>query len=123
MSEPQQTHGKKGFGNRGEAQAIAHLEAHGLRLVAQNFRCDHGEIDVIMQQDESLVFVEVKHRSDENFATVVEQISRGQCQRIRRAAQYFLMSNGIDEHSVQMRFDVIAIVDNPTQLHWLVDAF
>lgn len=122
MSEPQ-THGKKGFGNSGEAQALAHLEAHDLRLIAQNFRCDHGEIDLIMQHEQTFVFVEVKHRSDENFATVVEQISSAQCRRIRRAAQYFLLSNKINEHQVQLRFDVIAIVDNPTQLHWLVDAF
>lgn len=118
-----QTHGKKGFGNSGEAQAIAHLESHDLRLIAQNYRCDHGEIDLIMQHDQTLVFVEVKHRSDENFATVVEQISAAQCRRIRRAAQYFLMSQQLDEHRVHMRFDVVAIVDNPTQLHWLVDAF
>ncbi|MBY6063892.1 YraN family protein [Pseudidiomarina sediminum] len=110
-------------GNAGENDACAYLEQHGLRVIARNYRCPLGEIDVIAQDGEHWVFIEVKTRHDEDFATVVEQISSAQCQRIRRCAQFYLLSRKLDEHQTLMRFDVIAICQQPAQLHWLPDAF
>ncbi|MFC0445864.1 YraN family protein [Pseudidiomarina halophila] len=114
---------RKAQGNAGEDQAIDHLTQQGLTLVERNFRCDLGEIDIIMRDGEHWVFVEVKSRSNEDFATVVEQITAAQCQRVRRSAQFYLLSHKLDEHQTYMRFDVIAICQQPAQLHWLQDAF
>ncbi|CAB0150978.1 hypothetical protein PSI9734_01393 [Pseudidiomarina piscicola] len=110
-------------GNAGEELALDYLSQRGLTLVERNFRCDIGEIDIIMRDAEHWVFVEVKCRNNEDFATVVEQITSAQCQRIRRSAQFYLLSHKLDEHQTPMRFDVVAICQHPEQLHWLPDAF
>lgn len=111
------------LGNEGEAAALVYLEARGLKLVEQNFRCELGEIDIIMRDGAAWVFVEVKTRRNEDFATVVEQITPDQCLRVRRSAQFYLLSHRLDEHVTPMRFDVIAICQQPEQLYWLPDAF
>lgn len=113
----------KAAGNTAEAHAAAHLMAHQLKLVERNFRCQLGEIDLIMRDGEHWVFVEVKYRKNEEFAAVVEQITPAQCQRIRRCAQFYLLSHQLDEHQTYIRFDVIAICEQPEQLYWLPDAF
>ncbi|WP_258807428.1 YraN family protein [Pseudidiomarina sp. CB1] len=113
----------KATGNAGEAQAVAFLHDQQLRLVERNYRCDLGEIDIIMRDHEHWVFIEVKYRKNEDFATVVEQITQAQCQRIRRSAQFYLLSHKLDEHQTPMRFDVVAICEQPEQLYWLPDAF
>lgn len=110
-------------GNDGETNAADFLSQQGLTLVARNYRCPLGEIDLIARDGAHWVFIEVKTRHDEGFATVVEQISSAQCQRIRRCAQFYLLSRKLDEHQTPMRFDVIAICQHPAQLHWLPDAF
>ncbi|RUO62470.1 YraN family protein [Pseudidiomarina insulisalsae] len=113
----------KTSGNQAEDKALAHLQSAALKLVERNFSCQLGEIDLIMRDGEHWVFVEVKYRSNEDFATVVEQITPAQCQRIRRCAQFYLLSHNLDEHQTLMRFDVVAICQQPAQLHWLPDAF
>ncbi|MDN7124321.1 YraN family protein [Pseudidiomarina terrestris] len=110
-------------GNAGEELAVTHLCQQGLELVERNFRCDIGEIDIVMRDGEHWVFVEVKSRANEDFARVVEQITPAQCQRVRRSAQFYLLSKKLDEHQTFMRFDVVAICQQPEQLHWLQDAF
>ncbi|RUO78543.1 YraN family protein [Pseudidiomarina taiwanensis] len=110
-------------GSAAEQTALDFLLEQGLDLVARNFKCDVGEIDLIMRDDEGLIFVEVKYRSDDDFADVLEQIRPQQCQRIRRAAQFFLLQQQLDEATTAMRFDVIALVANRIRPQWLIDAF
>lgn len=114
---------RKDMGNQGEEIARALLERNGLRFVASNYSCDMGEIDLIMRDGDSWVFIEVKCRSNEQFATVVEQITPAQCQRIRRCAQLFLLQQQLNEHVTPMRFDVVAIVIDFDHAQWLQDAF
>lgn len=82
-----------------------------------------GEIDLIMRDQDTWVFVEVKSRSDEHFASVLEQITHNQCQRIRRCAQLFLIQQQLNEHITSVRFDIVAIVMDFDQAQWLQDAF
>jgi len=110
-------------GANSEQRALALLEQHGYQRVTQNFKTDTGEIDLIVKNQTHLVFVEVKYRADETFAAVLEQITPAQQQRVRRTAQYYMMINGIDEHTTALRFDVIAMVGEPLATHWLTDAF
>lgn len=114
---------RKDMGNDGEQIARALLERHGLEHVESNYSCDIGEIDLIMREADTWVFVEVKSRSNEHFASVVEQITAAQCQRIRRCAQLFLIQSNLNEHITRMRFDVVAIVMDYEQAQWLQDAF
>ncbi|RWU11143.1 YraN family protein [Pseudidiomarina gelatinasegens] len=114
---------RKDMGNQGEEIARALLERNGLDHVQSNFRCDMGEIDLIMRDGDAWVFIEVKSRSNERFASVVEQITADQCQRIRRCAQLFLIQQNLNEHVTFMRFDIVAIVMDFEQAQWLQDAF
>lgn len=114
---------RKTTGNFGEAMARKLLEEHGLTHVVSNYRCDMGEIDLIMRDQHRWVFVEVKSRHDEEFAHTLEQITAAQCQRIRRSAQYYLLEHQLNEHTTAMRFDVVAVVVSTQQAKWLQDAF
>lgn len=114
---------RKDMGNQGEQIARELLERNGLQFITSNYSCDMGEIDLIMRDGDHWVFIEVKCRSDEQFATVVEQITPAQCQRIRRCAQLFLLQQQLNEHETRMRFDVVAIVIDYDQAKWLPDAF
>lgn len=114
---------RKDLGNQGEQIARALLERNGLVHVESNYSCDMGEIDLIMREGDAWVFIEVKSRSNERFASVLEQISTAQCQRIRRCAQLFLIQQKLNEHVTPMRFDIVAIVMDFEQAQWLPDAF
>ncbi len=114
---------RKAQGNRGELEACSFLEEQGLKLQQRNYRCNLGEIDLIMKAGETFVFVEVKVRNNESFATILEQISRQQCVRIRRCAQHYLIQQQLNEHVTSMRFDIVTIVRDDNELQWLPDAF
>ncbi|MGM0525306.1 MAG: YraN family protein [Pseudomonadota bacterium] len=114
---------KKAKGNRAEQHAAQYLEQHGLKVVERNFRIDGGEIDIIARSADWWVFLEVKYRSDEDFAPALEQITAAQCRRVRFAARCYLLQHGLDEHKLQLRFDVIAITGSNNTVYWLKDAF
>lgn len=114
---------RKTTGNAGEQAARRVLEQHGLQHIQSNYRCDLGEIDLIMRDHHHWVFVEVKSRDNEVFAHILEQITAAQCQRIRRCAQFFLMEHQLNEHTTALRFDVVTVVNSTQQAQWLQDAF
>jgi putative endonuclease len=107
-----------------EALALRYLKAQGLRLVQKNYRCTSGEIDLIMLDKHTLIFVEVRFREDEDFGTAIETIDRRKQQKVVRAAQHYLLLNGI-YNSHQCRFDVIGITkkNNDIEFSWLANAF
>jgi putative endonuclease len=110
-------------GREGEDTARQYLEQQGLTFVEANFKCDMGEIDLVMQDQDCLVFVEVKFRTLEHFASILEQIRPAQCQRIRQVAQLYVIQRRLNEHTTPMRFDVVAVVGALEALYWLEDAF
>lgn len=110
-------------GKQAEAHAVEFLQRQNLTIICKNYRIDGGEIDIIARDGEYWVFCEVKYREDETFAPVLDHIRPQQCQRIRHTARYYLLSEGIDEHTAALRFDVIAVTGQPTTTEWLKDAF
>jgi putative endonuclease len=106
-------------GHAKEELACRFLEARGLRLVARNFRCRRGEIDLIMRDRHCLVFVEVRYRRDARFGTAAESVDRGKQGRVLAAARYYLQRNPSD---LACRFDVLAIT-GAQPIEWLRDAF
>ncbi len=111
------------IGNRAESLACRFLEQRGMRLLARNFHCRRGEIDLVMQDGDSLVFVEVRYRKNVRFGRAAETVSRLKRSRIIHCAQYYLMTH--KNWNKPARFDVVSIegnADNP-QIHWLEDAF
>ena len=93
-------------GSDGENRAARHLEAKGYRVVARNYRHGRGEIDLIVQRDNWMIFVEVKTRSGTNFGEPEEAVSYGQACRIYNAAENYIFATNWRGH---VRFDVVAI--------------
>ena len=109
-------------GQAGEDQALAYLQARGLRLLARNYRTPGrggGEIDLILQEsDGTVVFVEVRSRSHADFGGAGGSIGPAKRQRIVRAAQHWLQFRS---HQGACRFDAVLI--DGAQLQWLRAAF
>ena len=95
-------------GTEAEQLALAFLQSKGLVLVAKNFRTRRGEIDLIMLDNNVLVFIEVRFRSSVNFGSAEESITVQKCQRLSSAAQAYMQREGLTE-KVSARFDAVAI--------------
>lgn len=110
------------MGDAGEAQALAHLQGAGLRLLARNYRTPGrggGEIDLIMQEpDGTHVFVEVRRRAGLSAGGAAASVTATKRARLIFAARHYLMRLAT---TPPCRFDVVAI-DNG-ELTWLKAAF
>ena len=93
-------------GNRGEAAVADYLRRRRYRLLASQFRCRFGEIDLIVQNKKCLVFVEVKLRKNACFAEAKEYVGPAKQNRIRTTASVYLTQYPT---KLQPRFDVIEI--------------
>lgn len=101
---------KDELGRRGEALAAHYLESAGLRIIDRNWRCTVGEIDLVALEGATLVVVEVKTRSSENFGHPLEAITPGKLERL-----YLLASRWARAHDLRFsgfRVDAIAILDD-----------
>ena len=114
---------RKSLGDAGEALAARHLESLGFRIIARNHRTRRGEVDLIAEKGELLVFAEVRTRSTERFGSPEETVDARKQERFVLAARDFLARFRGGERAV--RFDVIAIVDGPRggELRHVPDAF
>ncbi len=96
------------IGALGEQLAVEHLQGLGLRIVARNWRCRYGELDVIAAEGaDILVFVEVKTRTMDCFGGVAEAVTPQKVRRIRRLAGLWLA--GQDSSWSQIRIDVVGV--------------
>lgn len=110
------------LGNSGEDTALRYLREQGLELVARNFRCKFGEIDLIMRDNAQLIFVEVRWRSDGSHGGAAASVTAIKQRRLRRTAQAYLQSKY--RHLPRCRFDLLAIDGVPEQggrIQWLQD--
>jgi putative endonuclease len=99
---------KDALGRYGEDLAVAHLQRQGLTILARNWRCSSGELDVIAREGRALVVCEVKTRSSEAFGSPLEAVSPRKLRRLRQLALRWLEEQQI--HAPEIRFDVIGIV-------------
>ena len=102
------------LGRLGEDRALSHLERQGLTLVERNFLCKVGEIDLIMQQRGSLVFVEVRRRAAAGFGGAAASVTPAKRRRLVNAAQYYLLRYPTPP---PCRIDLVAIDDET--LSWI----
>lgn len=107
-----------------EAQAERALERHGLSTVARNFTCRGGELDLVMIDRGTLVFVEVRYRRSSRFGSAAETIGQTKQARLLRAAQIFLLRNA-RYADYPCRFDVVALSGDPArpEMDWIAGAF
>jgi putative endonuclease len=99
-----------GLGSWGENQARQYLENLGYRICEQNYRQREGEIDLVVQDGETLVFVEVKARTSDEFGSPEDSLTRKKFQRIETAARTYLLENSMEDSD--WRIDMIAIECN-----------
>lgn len=112
----QSTH-QQCIGDAAENRALAHLQRHGLALIERNFSCKGGEIDLIMQATDTLVFVEVRSRAGVRFGGAAASITRAKQARLTLAAKIYLQRY---RQPPPCRFDVVAI--DGTVITWLQNA-
>lgn len=113
-------HRKKG--SQYELIAKQYLIDNGLKPVDENFSSRFGEIDLIMLDANTLVFIEVKFRKNESFAPILETITAKKQQKIQLTAQSFLSKHSTFKNSI-CRFDVIAITQYNDNIQWIKNAF
>ena len=111
-------------GDFAEQKAAEYLIEAGCQIIQKNFMSKLGEIDLIIQDKEMLVFVEVRYRQKEDYGSGAESVTRGKQRKIIRAAQYYLQKNKMD-HMVACRFDVVSITQagQSLEIDWIKDAF
>lgn len=105
-------------GAEAEERAALHLQAAGLKLLARNWRCRFGEIDLILRDGTTLVFVEVRARGRGDYGGAAASITAGKRARLQRAAAAYLAHS---QHHGPCRFDAVLI--DGERLTWLRGAF
>lgn len=111
-------------GNVFESRALAVLEDAGLKLLTRNFHTRYGELDLIMQSADTVVFVEVRYRRSTGFGGAAASVSASKQQKLVRAAELFLAAHP-KLARLPCRFDVVAFTgaaEDPI-CDWLRDAF
>ena len=99
--------GNISVGQQGEALACQYLSRQGYRVIARNYRTKLGEIDIIAEEQGTLVFVEVKTRRGHQCGHPFEAVTPTKCRQISKVALEYLAETGREGHSA--RFDVVAI--------------
>jgi putative endonuclease len=112
-------------GREAEAYALRHLQQHGLQLIAQNWLCKRGELDLVMLDGDTVVFVEVRYRRYSAWGGALESVDFRKQQKVVLAAQSFLQKE-TQWSDAACRFDVIAVegtADCRPPLNWIKHAF
>jgi putative endonuclease len=119
------TQARRALGQKGEAAARAYLERHGVRILAANYTCPAGEIDLVGQERDGILFIEVKTRTSAAFGPAQGAVHHRKQQQIVRTAEWFLAERRLRD--VACRFDVVAVTvlddGELPRIDWVRDAF
>jgi putative endonuclease len=110
---------KQGKGKTGEQLACDYLQSRGLKLLSRNYTSRFGEIDLVMQDGDAVVFVEVRYRKNRSFGGAAVSVTPQKQQRIIKTALYYLQQLSVNQSA---RFDVVAI-EGQGDINWIPDAF
>jgi putative endonuclease len=115
------------LGRRGETLARKHLRKAGLKILARNYACAHGEIDLVAfrPRDEMVVFVEVKTRTSDRYTEPYGAVDAAKQRKLRKTAAHYLAAKARDR-DVSHRFDVVSITagpDGPPRVEHIESAF
>lgn len=107
-----------------EARAERFLSRHGLVPLTRNFKCRAGELDIVMSDGETTVFIEVRYRKSSRFGGAAASVGPHKQRRIQLAAELFLLQRPWLANR-PCRFDVFAIEGNPEKptVNWIRNAF
>lgn len=108
-------------GQAAEALALQFLQQRGLKLIAQNYRCRFGEIDLVMRDGATVVFTEVRLRTSNAFGGAAASVTAQKQRKIVLAARHYLSEL---KHAPTCRFDVTLLDDmNVDRVEWIKNAF
>ena len=107
-------------GVKAEKKALSYLQDNGLVLIHQNYYCRFGEIDLIMSDQECLVFIEVRYRKDGHFGGALASINQSKQRKIIKTATHYLAQLTTEPYC---RFDAIAFDESNAPPLWVKDAF
>lgn len=110
------------IGSNYEQCAFSYLQHQGLKPIAQNFNCRGGELDLIMKDKQTIVFIEVKYRKNQSHGHAAEAVTPAKKKRLIKASTVWLMKQGYSYYDTEFRFDVIAIHDEGNQIEWFKNA-
>jgi len=99
--------GRKKLGQWGESVAAIHLQAKGMTILARNWRCRRGEIDLVAQDGDELVFVEVKTRRGRGLGTPEEALTSRKAKKLLQLGQLYLAQQELDD--ADWRIDLVAV--------------
>lgn len=94
-------------GTQYENLALKHLQTKGLHFIERNIHCRAGEVDLLMRDADTLIFVEVRFRNSANYGSAVESVTPAKQARIINTAKHYLHKHELWSHNV--RFDIVAI--------------
>ncbi len=115
---------RKTLGRVGERAAARHLKSNGYRILARNYACPVGELDLVCYHDGAIVFVEVKTRQHDESAVPEENITHAKRRKLELTAKAWLAANR--EPDCAYRFDAVSVIvpaDGETRVRHIVDAF
>ena len=101
------------FGKKGEALAVRRLKKAGYKIIETNYRTRLGEIDIIAQDKDTIVFVEVKSRRSVHFGNPKQAVTTQKQRKISMVALYYLKTTG--QTAARARFDVVTVISNRDQ--------
>lgn len=101
------TNQRQQLGKHGESLAVAYLQQRDYAIITRNWHCSHGEIDIVAQQDDMLVFVEVKTRRSMNIQSAFANITPSKQEKLIAAVYLYLSDH--DQENALWRIDAIAV--------------
>lgn len=113
---------RRKIGNHYEELANKYLVRQGFSLIEKNFSAKCGEIDLIMRDQNTIVFIEVKYRKNTSYGHAAEMITSSKIRKLIKTANVWLLKQGLSAHSTDFRFDVIAIEQNGDNIEWIKNA-
>lgn len=125
MESRRRNNRRNALGRTAERRALLWLEARGLVLVARNARCRYGEIDLVMRDGRTLVFVEVRCRKDGARSRAAHTVRQDKQGKLMRTASVFLARH-TQYSDLAVRFDVVGYDGDPetdVRPEWIRDAF
>lgn len=111
----------KVIGNIGEEIAQNYLIQQGCKILQKNYYSRFGEIDIIAEKENTLLFIEVKYRKNERFSLAVESITPVKQEKMRLTIESYLQKHPTNQ---PLRIDLVTIIGtSPYKIHWLPNIF
>ena len=107
-------------GSAAEEAAARFLTGRGLELLQRNYRCRFGEIDLILRDGRTLVFVEVRYRASKAFGGAAESITHAKRDKLLRAARHYMAEH---QRFPACRFDALLLDGDNDNVEWVTNAF